>query len=127
MIHLTKGLDTTRQNFNDWSPTSILGAGSDGHTASLFPHQSAVYYKDNLICLTEGNGSHTVKSRMTMTFNLLNKAKAVAVLVLGGCKRDIVRRLSSGEVDVWNFPVSGIQPETGELIWCIDNEAIGRL
>jgi len=64
---------------------------------------------------------------MTMTLNLLNKAKAVAVLVLGERKQDIVRRLSSGEVDVWNFPVTGIQPETGELIWCIDNEALGRL
>ncbi|XP_067052822.1 GDH/6PGL endoplasmic bifunctional protein-like [Acropora muricata] len=105
----------------------VLGAGSDGHTASLFPHQSAVYNKDNLICLTEGSGSNNVKSRMTMTLNLLIKAKAVAVLVLGERKQDIVRRLSSGEVDVWNFPVTGIQPETGELIWYIDSEALGRL
>ena len=104
----------------------VLGAGSDGHTASLFPHQSSVDNKDKWIILTEGSGSHKVKRRMTMTLKLLNKAKAVAVLVLGEHKQGIVTKLSDGEVDVWNYPVTGIQPDTGDLFWYIDDEALGR-
>lgn len=104
----------------------VLGVGSDGHTASLFPHQSILNNKENWISLTDRDNSYKVKTRMSMTFSLLNNAKALGVLALGNHKQDIVKTLSTGEVDVWNYPVTGIQPNTGDLTWYIDNEALGR-
>lgn len=102
----------------------VLGLGSDGHTASLFPHQSALNEKNKFVTLSESSQDSAVKERMTMTLDLLNKAKSVAVLALGGLKRDIVKTISSVEVDVWNYPVTGLNPENGELTWYIDNVAL---
>ena len=104
----------------------VLGVGADGHTASLFPHQSILTNKSNWISLTESGDGYKVKQRMTMTFSILNKAKALAALVLGDQKQDLVKTLSHGDIDVWNYPVTGIQPDTGGMTWYIDNEALGK-
>lgn len=102
----------------------VLGLGSDGHTASLFPHESALNEKEKYVTLSESGQDSAVKKRMTMTFGQLNKAKSVAVLALGDQKRDIVKTISSVNVDVWNYPVTGLNPENGELTWFIDNFAL---
>lgn len=102
----------------------VLGLGSDGHTASLFPHESALNEKEKFVTLSESGQDSAVKKRMTMTFGQLNKAKSVAVLALGDQKRDIVKTISSVNVDVWNYPVTGLNPENGELTWFIDNVAL---
>ena len=60
-----------------------------------------------------------------MTLGLLNKAKTIAVLVVGNQTQNVVKEMSSGEVDIWNYPVTGIQPDTGNMTWYIDNEALG--
>ena len=80
----------------------VLGIGSDGHTASLFPHQTVLNKTDKWISLTETGYDHGVNQRMTMTLSLLNKAKTIAVLVLGNQKQNVVKEISSGEVDIWN-------------------------
>ena len=103
----------------------VLGIGSDGHTASLFPHQTVLNKTDKWISLTETGYDHGVNQRMTMTLSLLNKAKTIAVLVVGNQKQNVVKEISSGEVNIWNYPVTGIHPDTGDMTWYIDNEALG--
>lgn len=103
----------------------VLGVGADGHTASLFPHQRILIETNRFISLSESGKDHGVKHRMTMTLSLLNKAKTLAVLVLGDQKKDLVKTISSDDVDIWNYPVTGLQPDAGELTWYIDNEALG--
>ena len=102
----------------------VLGLGSDGHTASLFPHESALNEKEKYVTLSESGQDSAVKKRMTMTFGLLNKAKSVAVLALGDQKKDIVKTISSVNVDLWNYPITGLNPKNGELTWFIDNIAL---
>ena len=102
----------------------VLGLGSDGHTASLFPHESALNEKEKFVTLSESGQDSAVKKRMTMTFGLLNKAKSVAVLALGDQKKDIVKTISSVNVDLWNYPITGLNPKNGELTWFIDNIAL---
>ena len=102
----------------------VLGLGSDGHTASLFPHESALNEKEKFVTLSESGQDSAVKKRMTMTFGLLNKAKSVAVLALGDQKKDIVKTISSVNVDIWNYPITGLDLENGELTWFIDNIAL---
>ena len=103
----------------------VLGVGTDGHTASLFPHQKVLNMTDRWISLSESGQENNIKQRMTMTLSFLNRAKTVAVLVLGDQKKEIVKSISSGDVDIWNYPVSGINPVDGELTWYIDSEALG--
>lgn len=102
----------------------VLGLGSNGHTASLFPHESALNEKEKFVTLSESGQDSAVKKRMTMTFGLLNKAKSVAVLALGDQKKDIVKTISSVNVDIWNYPITGLDLENGELTWFIDNVAL---
>ena len=115
---LSRSLSTNQLDF------VVLGLGSDGHTASLFPHESALNEKEKYVTLSESGQDSAVKKRMTMTFGQLNKAKSVAVLALGDQKRDIVKTISSVNVDVWNYPITGLNPENGELTWFIDNFAL---
>ena len=94
-------------------------------TVSLFPHQIILNATDRWIGLSESGRDDGVKHRMTMTLSLLNKVKAIAFLVLGDQKKDLVKIISSGDVDTWNYPVTGVQPDAGELTWYIDSEALG--
>ena len=103
----------------------VLGIGVDGHTASLFPRQKVLNMTDRWISLSESNQDNNIRQRMTMTLSFLNRANTVAVLVLGDQKREIVKTIASGDVDTWNYPVSGIHPIDGELTWYIDSEALG--
>ena len=90
----------------------------DGHTASLFPHQTILIKTDKWIRLTETGYDDRVNQRMSMTLNLpSNKAKGIAVLVVGNQKQNVVKNISSGEVDIWNYPVTGIHPDTGDMTW----------
>ena len=103
----------------------VLGLGADGHTASLFPRQTALNETNKFVTLSEIGKDSAVKQRMTMTLALLNRAKSIAVLALGDQKRDIVQTISSVDVDVWNYPVTGLNPDAGELTWFIDSDALG--
>ena len=102
----------------------VLGVGTDGHTASLFSAQGILNETQKWVSLSESNHSSGTKQRMTMTFSLLNSAKSIAVLVLGKQKHDIVRKISGLETDVWRYPITGIQPGRGKLVWYIDNRAL---
>ena len=80
---------------------------------------------DRWISLSESGHDNNVRQRMTMTLSFLNKAETVAVLILGDQKQEIVRTISRGDVDTWNYPVTGIHPVAGDLTWYIDTEALG--
>lgn len=63
-----------------------LGMGDDGHTASLFPHTKALDEKKQLVV---ANYIEAKKSwRMTLTFQCINQARNIVVLVLGASKKE---------------------------------------
>lgn len=100
----------------------LLGVGSDGHTASLFPHSSEALGSDRMVLLTESpNKPH---QRMSLSLSLLNKARKVAVLVLGKGKHDIVTLISRVGQDPQKLPITGVNPPFGQMVWYIDYEAL---
>ncbi|XP_031565149.1 GDH/6PGL endoplasmic bifunctional protein-like [Actinia tenebrosa] len=103
----------------------LLGAGPDGHTASLFPGSESLSASDWVV-MTESKHIEPQGKRMTMTYNLINKSKSIAVLILGNKKADIVQKLAeeSNLVNVKQMPIVGISPESNNLIWYIDNKAM---
>ncbi|MBX9737321.1 MAG: 6-phosphogluconolactonase, partial [Phycisphaerales bacterium] len=112
----------------------VLGMGGDAHTASLFPHSPALFdAPDSTKRLVRINaGQHvTPPDRVTMTFDLLNAARFVAILVTGSGKRDTIARVSaaytenaaSGNFPVEELPILGIRPHAGELRWYLDHDA----
>ncbi|XP_065552444.1 GDH/6PGL endoplasmic bifunctional protein isoform X1 [Lathamus discolor] len=100
----------------------LLGVGTDGHTASLFPHSEDGLEGAQTVVLTES----PVKphQRMSLSLPLINKARRVFVLVLGKGKHDITTLLSRVGHEPRKWPASGVSPSAGQLVWYVDYEAL---
>jgi 6-phosphogluconolactonase len=68
-----------------------LGLGPDGHTASLVPGDPVLEVTDAWVGVT---GAYQQHRRMTLTYPVLNRARAVLFVVTGEEKADALLRLS---------------------------------
>ncbi|KAJ8259677.1 hypothetical protein GJAV_G00172170 [Gymnothorax javanicus] len=100
----------------------LLGVGYDGHTASLFQDTPLSAHGDRLVVLTES----PVKphQRMSLTLNAINQAQRVGVLVTGKGKHELVTQLSRVKDDLQRYPITGVHPSSGKLVWYIDYDAL---
>jgi len=96
---------------------ALLGVGSDGHTASLFPNSEAL--RETSRWVVPATAPIDPPCRVTMTVPMLNAARCVVFLVRGSEKREILRRLFAHE----SLPARRIAPTAGELIWLLDQES----
>ncbi|MBV9624491.1 MAG: 6-phosphogluconolactonase [Acidobacteria bacterium] len=101
----------------------LLGMGSDGHTASLFPGTNALLEKERLAVANWVEQHSTF--RLTLTYPVLNHALNVMFLIRDGNKADLVMRALK-EPDA-HLPCQGVQPVHGELMWYLDRAAGQRL
>lgn len=96
---------------------ALLGMGTDGHTASLFPHTEALKPTDRWVV---GNYVPKLEShRMTLTEAILNRARCVVFVVKGETKADVLREVLEGPVDPDRLPSQRIRPSAGRLIWIV--------
>lgn len=104
----------------------LLGLGDDGHTASLFPGTSALQETKKIV--TVGQAPTGIRSRLTLTLGVLNQAAMVLFLVTGKGKADMVRRIlePTSEEDR-SLPAAQITPESGQLVWMLDQAAAAGL
>ncbi len=100
----------------------LLGMGSDGHTASLFPGSPATTETRRLVRFNDGP-SVTPPARITMTFPLINSARFIAVLVTGQSKRETLLRVAAREGGVATLPILGVAPQAGSMRWYVDGAA----
>ncbi|MFG0261155.1 MAG: 6-phosphogluconolactonase [Novipirellula sp. JB048] len=101
----------------------ILGMGSDGHTASIFPHQSQ-FLKSVQVCEVAIH-PETAQKRITLTGPVLNRAKKVAFLITGEEKADVLAQVinKTGQFD--SFPAAHI--EAADLTFYVDHAAAKSL
>ena len=98
--------------------------GDNGHTASLFPHLTAVRETSRWV-VAEYVGE--VKMwRITMTPPLLNAAARVLFLVVGADKAAMLKRVLEGPRDIDALPAQVIAP-AGALTWLVDQSAASTL
>ena len=103
----------------------LLGMGDDGHTASLFPGSEALQEDKRLVA--SGWVPHLDAHRITFTLPLINRAAAVAFLVEGARKSEMVHRVLQAEPGEEPLPASLVQPTDGELHWFLDSAAAEQL
>ncbi len=103
----------------------LLGVGADGHTASLFPGSPALAVTDRLAAAARAPSAPV--DRVTLTFPVLNAARAVTLLVSGADKADAVARAFDEAVPVAACPVRGVRPTAGTLTWHLDAAAAAKL
>lgn len=100
----------------------LLGVGQDSHTASLFPGIKVEELGDRLVALTESPDKP--HQRMSLTFTAINQAQRVALLVMGKGKHEMITQLSRVKDDPLKWPVTGVKPTKGKLVWYIDYDAL---
>lgn len=95
----------------------LLGLGDDGHTASLFPGTLALQETTKLV--TVGQAPTGIRSRLTLTLGVLNRAAMVLFLVMGKGKADMVRRvLEPGSETDRCLPAARLHPNRVSLSGC---------
>jgi 6-phosphogluconolactonase len=101
----------------------LLGLGEDGHTASLFPHSSALNETERWVATTyvEKLDAH----RLTLTFPVINNAAQITFLIAGQSKAAIVKAIRNASVG--DYPATRIEPVKGHLCWFITQDAAGDL
>ena len=95
---------------------TLLGLGTDGHTASLLPGSAALGERARWAAPVEGLMPQT---RITLTYPALENSRHVAFLVDGAPKRDILARVLAGDE---TLPAARLKPR-GELRWFTDRAA----
>lgn len=91
----------------------MLGMGTDGHTASLFPGTPGLKEKKRWVISQEVPEKGM---RMTFTFPLINKARKIVIYVLGKNKAALIQELKDGNTE---YPIAQVKRAT----WILDSDA----
>jgi len=96
----------------------LLGLGTDGHTASIFPGSEVLHETRRLVAAPWVEKLKTY--RITMTLPLLNNGASVVFLVSGKEKAQIVKEVLEGPK---KYPAQEVRLANGELLWLLDADA----
>lgn len=97
----------------------LLGLGTDGHVASLFPGTAGLDEQEKLV--TSCHIPVLGRNRMTVTFPLINAARHVLFFVTGDDKAETVKRVvHDGDP---TLPASRVTPKNGETHFVLDQAA----
>lgn len=101
----------------------MLGMGTDGHTASIFPHQMELLTDTNLCGVAQhpDSGQH----RVTLNGPVINAAKEVAFLVTGSSKKEKIYEIFREKEKAKVYPASHIDP-VEKLHWFMDRAAASK-
>lgn len=119
---------TLRTFFNNRSPRLdlvLLGLGEDGHTASLFPHTSALHEKNawtSTVFVPKLNSNRT-----TLTATFINQSVHVTFWVEGQKKAATLKQVLEGPYSPDMLPAQLICPQSGQLWWLLDGAVAQNL
>lgn len=131
-IHRIRGEEAVEQEFARFSqeltacvPNGefdwiILGMGTDGHTASLFPHQTD-FNEPNLAVIAKH--PETGQIRISKTAKLIEQAKRITYLVTGASKAEILKEIETTPAKNLPYPAARIKAKNGITEWYLDKDA----
>lgn len=103
----------------------MLGRGTDGRTASLFPGTKALAETQRLVVANWVEKLNTW--RITLTVPAINHAAQVLFLVNGADKAAALRAVLQGARQLELYPSQLIQPVNGRCQWWLDPTAAALL
>lgn len=99
----------------------LLGLGTNGHTASLFPNTPVLH--ENVRWVKEVFIPELNMYRITLTAHFINKAFNIVFIVSGKDKSKVFAEITGDNYEPERLPAQLIKPEKGNLYWLIDREA----
>jgi 6-phosphogluconolactonase len=102
----------------------LLGMGPCGHTASLFPHSTALKETKRWVVVNHVAKFNT--DRVTFTTPLINRGAVVLFMAAGADKAAALYEVLEGPPNSDEYPSQLIRP-AGQLIWLIDKSAAANL
>jgi 6-phosphogluconolactonase len=97
----------------------MLGLGTDGHAASLFPAQQTLTVMDRWVVPVPKSGLEPFVPRISLTFPALASSRAVLFQIAGPAKKEIATRALRDS----DLPAHHVRSQ-GETIWMFDPEAL---
>ena len=108
-------LDPSRPLFD----VVLMGAGPDGHTASLFPGYPAIEETERWVVGVPRANVAPFVPRVTLTLPALASCREMLFEIAGPEKRPILTRLLDGE----NLPAARAR-SNGKTVWLVDEAAL---
>ena len=102
----------------------LLGMGPDGHTASLFPNTSAL--SETRRWVIANDVPQLSARRITITFPVIERARATLVLVTGVSKAEVLAEVLEGPLDPQRLPSQRLRG-SASVEWLVDAAAASRL
>jgi 6-phosphogluconolactonase len=102
-----------------------LGMGSNGHTASLFPHSQALREFSRLAAANHVDAKEAW--RVTLTSPVINHGSHVFFLISGADKAQVLKDVFIGPRDPERLPSQMIRPAGGILALLLDRAAAALL
>jgi 6-phosphogluconolactonase len=103
----------------------LLGMGSNGHTASLFPGTDAVHEQTRLAVAPWVAELNT--DRITLTPPVINNAREIIFFVTGTEKAATLKAVLEGQYQPDRLPAQIIRPAQGKVVWMVDQAAASSL
>ena len=103
----------------------LLGLGSDGHLASLFPGTAALAEGRRLVAAN--SVAKFSEWRLTLTYRAINAARRIVFLVSGAEKAAPLARILEKRRGWQDLPASHVAPRRGTLVWLADEAAASKL
>jgi 6-phosphogluconolactonase len=105
----------------------LLGLGTDGHTASLFPGSAVKISPRRAAIAAQGNYAGRPADRVSLTPDVFNAARLIIFLVAGEEKAEALAASYHGRSDPVRWPAQRIRPPSGKVVWLIDAAAASLL
>lgn len=108
----------------DWV---LLGMGTDGHTASLFPGPLNPLEEQQAVIAVTAHYDNRPSDRVSLTPLILNQARQIIFMVHGKQKARRLKEVLRGERNPLHLPAQRIRPQDGRLVWMVDEAAASQL
>ncbi|MBI9045586.1 MAG: 6-phosphogluconolactonase [Anaerolineaceae bacterium] len=103
----------------------ILGLGTDGHVASVFPRSEMDVSTASFAI--EGDYQGRPAKRVSLSIAAISQAKKILFLVSGLEKADALARTMEGEINMENWPVHRLVSSNADMVWFVDQTAAAKL